>query len=137
MNPIKSENSQTTIISIPSKEKSIVRKYNPFDGKLYIPSKEGAYLVDKDSIVRLEASGNYTTIYLNNGAQHLVSKTMKKIVEKLPDTIFFKIHKSHVVNLSMLTFVGNSKVEIEGKIQLPLSRAVKSKLQDLLNDIKY
>lgn len=47
-------------------------------------------------IIRLEGFGNYTWVYVHNHSRFLVSKTLKRMGENLPE--FIRIHKSHVVN---------------------------------------
>jgi len=70
--------------------------------KIALPTQQGIQLVKIDEIVRLEADGNYTTIFLTNKSKHLVSKKIKEFEEMLKNTHFFRIHQSHIVNLQLI-----------------------------------
>jgi two-component system LytT family response regulator len=61
--------------------------------------KDGIIFIKPEQIIRLEASGSYTTFILENNVKHLVSKSMKEYEILLDNTIFFRCHNSHIVNL--------------------------------------
>lgn len=66
----------------------------PYPGeRRFIPSTE---------IVRLEGSGNYTMIYFRDGTRLLVSFTLKRMLERLPDGPFLRPHRKHIVNRSFV-----------------------------------
>lgn len=87
-----------------------------FDGKiLFLTSEE---------IICCESDGNYTNIYLENGEKVLVSQTLKKVEEKLPETDFFRIHNSYNINLNQVREYVKSDgyvVLMNGK-KIPVSR---------------
>jgi two-component system LytT family response regulator len=70
--------------------------------KIAIPVHDGYALVDVNDIIRCEAQSNYTKIYLTNDRQYLTSKSLKHYDQMLSDLIFFRIHKSHLVNTNFL-----------------------------------
>jgi two-component system LytT family response regulator len=47
-----------------------------------------------------EADQSYTRVYTINGNKLLVSKPLSTIEQMLPESTFFRIHKSHIVNLN-------------------------------------
>lgn len=65
-----------------------------------LPALDGYLFVDPADIIRCEASGSYTTFYLSDGQKVLVSLRLKVCEQLLPPTRFFRIHHSHIVNLS-------------------------------------
>jgi len=71
-------------------------------GKIPIPSSEGILFVNQEDIVRCEASGRYTFVYLTNGKKLTISRTLKEIEDLLDPWRFFRIHNSHIINLSMI-----------------------------------
>jgi two-component system LytT family response regulator len=70
--------------------------------KMAIPTITGLLFVPVQDIMRFEAKGNYTTIFLSNGDPILATKTIKDYEEILPETIFCRIHNSHIINLSRI-----------------------------------
>ena len=66
-----------------------------------LPTQDGIAFVKLQDIVRLEADQNYTILYLSNGKKMVVCKTLKSFEQKLKHPPFFRIHQSHIVNLSL------------------------------------
>src|SRR5215217_6017966 len=58
--------------------------------------------VSAREITHLEGEGNYTYIHTRQGKKHLVSKTLKVVVEIL-NVDFIRIHKSYIVNPMYVT----------------------------------
>lgn len=73
----------------------------PADGHLNIQvkTKEGVIFIRQKEIVRLEASGSYTEIHLDNGTRQIASKGLKEFDHLLDPALFYRCHKSHIVNL--------------------------------------
>jgi len=61
--------------------------------------KDGIFFIRPNDIVRLEASGSYTTFHLENNVRHVASKSMKEYEGLLDPEIFFRCHNSHIINL--------------------------------------
>ncbi len=74
---------------------------NPFD-KLGLATRDGLIFIKISDIIRCESDVNYTWFYLENGEKILASKTLKDFEEMLDEYNFYRIHKSHLVNLSHL-----------------------------------
>jgi two-component system LytT family response regulator len=70
--------------------------------KMAIPTITGLQFVPVQDIMRFEAKGNYTTIFLSSGSPILATKTIKDYEEVLPETIFCRVHNSHIINLSRI-----------------------------------
>ena len=73
---------------------------NDNDKKLVIyESNKIAFLTLKD-IMWCEAEGNYTTFYFVDGTKKVASKTLKLFEAQLPESIFYKVHKSNIININ-------------------------------------
>jgi len=82
--------------------------------KIALTTTEGFTFVELSEIIRCEAEGNYTSIYLKNGQTHLITKTLKHYEEILSDRNFFRIHKSHLINLdNVRRFVKGRQGQVE------------------------
>jgi len=93
--------------------------------KIAFPTSEGIELVKIDEIIHCEASDNYTSIYLKNEKRILVSKTIKEYDTMLSEFDFFRIHQSHLVNLSYIAKFNKNDggyVVLENGKKLPISR---------------
>jgi two-component system LytT family response regulator len=70
--------------------------------KIAIPTSEGFDFISISDIVRCEAMGSYTKIYIRDSKNVLVSKPLKDYESLLPEEIFFRIHNSHLINLNYI-----------------------------------
>ncbi|MBE2280801.1 MAG: response regulator transcription factor [Ignavibacteriaceae bacterium] len=70
--------------------------------KIIIPTSHGFTVVHLDDILRFEAEGSYVNVVTLDGRKVIVSKTLKEFEDQLPDSRFFRVHKSHLVNLKFV-----------------------------------
>lgn len=115
--------------------KSVVNKQMDFE-KTSIPTRDGLVIVNNQDIIHLEASESYTTIFLADGKKYLSSKNIKVFEENLNPNIFFRTHKSHIINFAhhLKEFnrsLGNLAV-MSNDEQIPVSRR---KLTEFLSKI--
>jgi two-component system LytT family response regulator len=121
-----------------SKIKDAVRQaYNQHEAdRIAIPMRDGFEILPCKEIVHLEASESYTTIYLADGKKLLSSKNIKVYEDKLNPDLFFRVHKSHIINMryhlkGFNRMDGNSAVMSNGK-HIPIARR---KVQPFLDRI--
>jgi two-component system, LytTR family, response regulator len=72
------------------------------DRKIVLKDMNAVYVVSVSSIIRCEASDNYTTFYLADQAPIIVSRPLKEYEELLSPLKFFRAHQSHLINLNHL-----------------------------------
>jgi two-component system LytT family response regulator len=70
--------------------------------KMAIPTLTGLMFVPVQEILRFEAKGNYTMIYFSRGEPIVATRTIKEYELILPESIFYRIHNSHIINLSRI-----------------------------------
>ncbi|SDE18604.1 two component transcriptional regulator, LytTR family [Mucilaginibacter pineti] len=99
--------------------------------RIAIAMAEKIEFVTINNIIRLQAEGNYTHIYLNNGKKYMVSKTLKDYDDLLVPFGFLRTHQSHLVNFKKIA----SYVKTEGGFiimsdgsQVPVSRMKKDEI---------
>ncbi|WP_027419816.1 LytR/AlgR family response regulator transcription factor [Crocinitomix catalasitica] len=73
-----------------------------YGNKVAISHTKGIKLIDIHDIMYLEASGNCTVLYFNDGTRYLDTRTLKIYEGILNPAFFFRIHKSHIVNMEYL-----------------------------------
>lgn len=104
---------------------------NQSNAKIAFPIESGFKVVKINSILYCQSDVNYTKIFLNNGASFVLSKTLKLIEELLSNPIFFRVHKSYLVNLNYVTFFNRSScayVELSNCIKIPVSTRKKDEV---------
>lgn len=70
--------------------------------KIALPTQDGFIFVRQSDIIRCEAHGNYTQVYLAEGGKLMITKTLKHYEELLSSDNFFRAHKSHLINLDFV-----------------------------------
>jgi len=70
--------------------------------KMAIPTITGLNFVPVQDILRFEAKGSYTSIYLSTGETILATRTIRDYEDVLPESVFCRIHSSHIINLSRI-----------------------------------
>jgi two-component system LytT family response regulator len=70
--------------------------------KMAVPTLHGLSFVQLKDIMRLEANGSCTIIYLSNGEQLTTTRILKEYEELLPGNIFYRVHNAHIVNLNIV-----------------------------------
>ncbi|MBA2611007.1 MAG: response regulator transcription factor [Bacteroidetes bacterium] len=74
-----------------------------------ISHSKGFTLVDFKDIVWLEASDNYTNLFLNGQKKIVASKTLKEFEAILPPIDFFRIHRSALINVNFVKEYSNNE----------------------------
>ena len=72
--------------------------------KVILKTSEHVHLVNTNDVIRIEADGNYSTFYIEDGRQVIVSKAIKEWEESLIDKGFHRVHKSHLINIQKLQY---------------------------------
>lgn len=73
--------------------------YNIQHNCIEIPTNKGMLTVSLQQIVRIQGLSNYSRIYFNDGRFPLtVARVLKKLEVELPQGMFIRSHKAHLVN---------------------------------------
>lgn len=94
------ENFETYFESIKNLSSSM--ESEGYGNKVAISHTKGIKLIHIEDIVYLEASGNCTVLYFNDGTRYLDTRTLKIYEGILNPSIFYRIHKSHIINMEFL-----------------------------------
>ncbi len=100
-----------------------------------INTNEGVQMVLHKNIIRCEAQGSYTLIYLNDYKKLMVSKNLKYMEEKLYEHSFVRTHRSHLINRERIIQIKFGKLPhllLENNEKIPISKKYKKELANLL-----
>lgn len=98
---------------------------NKQSNRIAISHTKGLKIIEDDTIIRLEASGNCTVLYFEDGTRYLDTRTLKVYENLLNPAKFCRVHKSHIINLDRLKEYLNEDghfVLLEGDIRVPVAR---------------
>ena len=79
---------------------------------------------DINNIVYLKADSNYTYFHFNCGNKTITSYTLKHWQALLSNTLFIRIHKSYLINKSMIKSINrkNHTISLSNGDDIPISR---------------
>lgn len=100
-----------------------------------INHSKGFTLIDYKDIIWLEASDNYTNIFLNNAKKIVASKTLKEFEAILPTHIFFRIHRSSLINVDFIKEYSNAEggtIIMSDGTNIQVSKARSQEFSDFL-----
>jgi two-component system LytT family response regulator len=102
--------------------------------RFVIKSGGRVFFVRADEIDWIEAAGNYVKLHVGTDA-HLFRETMNALEAQLDPDVFFRIHRSHIVNIERVKelqpwFNGEYVVFLRNGTRLTLSRGYREKLQE-------
>lgn len=98
---------------------------NKQSSRIAISHTKGLKIVDDNTITHLEANGNCTTIYFEDGTRYLDTRTLKVYENLLNPEKFCRVHKSHIINLNRLLEYANEDghfAVLKGDIRVPVAR---------------
>lgn len=77
--------------------------------QIVVPTSDGFEFIEINEIVRLEADGRYTRIFLTTSKKILICKNLKEFETLLEEHNFFRTHHSHLVNMKYVKSYSKSE----------------------------
>lgn len=102
--------------------------------KIVLKTSDSIHLINVSDIMRCEADNNYTTFYISSGERIIVSKGLKEYDELLSEHGFFRVHQSHLINISCISRFDKKdggSVVLCDEAKIPVSQRKKQKLLDI------
>lgn len=102
--------------------------------QVILPTMQGFDVIKTASIIKLQANGNFTDVYLADGSCKMICKFLKHFDELL-DAPFIRIHRSFIVNLQYVKSYSKSAggfVTLLDGSEMEVSASYKDQLMKLL-----
>ena len=104
--------------------------------KLTIPHSRGYKVVNMDEILFFEGNNNYSNVHLSDETIFLSTRTLKEFEKTLDNQLFFRVHKSYLINLfhlkELISKEGGYIIMTNGK-EIPVARGKSSVLLQKIN----
>lgn len=107
--------------------------------RIAVPVSDGLLFVEVGNITQLQAEGAYTHVFLADGSKLLVSKKLKFFEDLLMRRKnFFRIHRSHLINLNFVKKYSRleSFIEMDNGLAMPVSKERKKEFEDSFREIR-
>ena len=125
---VKAENATVSVINSPKPSEGDAKSSG---NDLYVNIDRRLIKIDIPSIYLVEAKGDYIHVKTEN-KNYTVHSTLKKIEEKLPDSLFLKVHRSYIINVDKIIDIEDNSVLIKKDV-IPVSRSNRPELMKRLN----
>ncbi len=106
--------------------------------KLVLKTSESLHIIDISDILFCRSDNSYTTFYLINNEEIIVSKSIKEYSELLTEYGFFRPHQSFLVNLNHVKKIDKLDggfIIMKNKKEIPVSTRQKKYLINLLEEL--
>ncbi len=95
------------------------------NNKIIIPTGKGISFIPYEEILHVEGYDGYTKFHLINDEVITSSYNLGKFEKKLPP-LFFKTHKSHIINIQKVrAFENEGYIVLDNNYRVPISRTYK------------
>ncbi|MEP7376677.1 MAG: LytTR family DNA-binding domain-containing protein [Chitinophagaceae bacterium] len=101
-------------------------------GTIYIRSTYQLVKINLNEIEYIESVENYSKIHLSGDKPVMTLMPLKIIIDKLPHGKFVRIHRSYIIPLDKIKYIGNRKIKLS-VAELPVSESYLPALKELVN----
>ncbi|MCG9970887.1 LytR/AlgR family response regulator transcription factor [Christiangramia crocea] len=100
---------------------------------IFIKAEYDRTRVNLGELAYIEGLKDYLKIHIRPSKKPLLTlSSFKEILEKLPPTKFFRVHRSFIVNIDFITGIQKTKILI-GDIRIPIGEKYKKEVYKRLN----
>lgn len=71
-------------------------------GRLMLKHRDGLSFIDIPSILLIQREERASVLYLADGSRYVSSDSLSELEQRLPADLFFRCHKSYIVNLNQI-----------------------------------
>ena len=86
-----------------------------------------------DDILFIKGLGNYVEIFVRNSKKYIYYKTLKDLIDKLPDE-FMRVHNSNIVNLKNVDHIEDNHLII-GEHKITIAKSYKDCLLNTIDKL--
>lgn len=82
-----------------------------------------SHIVDINNIMHCMVVNNYVTFFIYSGNEITITKQLKDVEELLPENLFLKPHRAHLVNYQYIDFIDhlNDSIVLKDGTTIPIS----------------
>lgn len=110
------------------------RKEKTDSVSVFIKSGYTLRQINVDSILYIKGMGEYLQIATTK-ASIMTLSSFAQIQAILPAGNFIRIHKSYMVAIDKIRYVGSTSVVMQGGINVPIGKSYKAELRNVLNSL--
>ncbi len=113
-------------------KKSQLIEFQPKKAVCFI-SKGRVVNVPFDEIIHVSKRGNETVVYTTN-SNYRTHISLQELLHDLPVNDFFRVHRSHIISLRMMTGINKNKIRV-GEFRVPVSKYYRLLMISILGEM--
>lgn len=100
-------------------------------GQIFLKVDKRFIQVNLADLFYLESYGNYVKAWLQNEF-HLTPRTLASFEAELPDTDFFRIHKSFIIQRKFIDYVEGNTLYLKNGKALPIGKSYRQQVKQMI-----
>lgn len=113
------------------KQNHSANSHSLIDNEFFFIRENNQFIkIDIDKVLFLKSMENYTQIITSDNT-YTVLMSLTNVEEQLPPSVFRRVHRSYIANISKITSVTKSDLAV-GQYKIPLTRTF---VDDILNNL--
>ena len=109
----------------PAGAKEIIVTGDPADDHFFIRETKGITRLRYSQVLYIESMGDFSKIHKTDGQSHIILSGLKSLEGQLPDSLFKRVHKQHIINMEHLQTIARGEVFLTNRTNIPVSTAYK------------
>jgi two-component system, LytTR family, response regulator len=106
---------------------------------LILPTNRGVREIEISTIIRIQSNSNYSKLFFSNGQTLVVAKVLAWFGGKLPDCLFIRVHRSHLISLRYVQASCNhssNKIILRDNTAIDVSRRKKGMVMRIFRNLQ-
>jgi two-component system, LytTR family, response regulator len=105
---------------------TVAKQQQNFGNILLLPTAAETLCIPVDSIIRIEASSNYSKVYCKDKTFPIVvAKVLRWFEERLPHAFFSRVHRTHLVNKNYMVSIRDNNILLQSGVFITISKRKK------------
>ncbi len=108
------------------------------DKKIILKTNDQIFLLELKNIISCESESCYTRVFTTDGERIMVAKTLKDYDELLSGCGFYRVHKSHLINLAHIKRFDKQDggyIILTNDLKIPVASRKREEMLELLDKI--
>jgi two-component system LytT family response regulator len=103
------------------------------DQKIILSCQNSAHIINPDDIMYCKSADGYTCVYLADGEQLLLTKSLTRFASEVNFPVFLRISQSYLINVNYLSFIDKRKkfVKMKNQVEIPFTVTIKALLGNI------
>ncbi len=106
--------------------------------RIILKTADAIYLTPIKDIIFCKSDNSYTTFYIHNKKEIIVSKSIKEFAEILEEHHFLRPHQSYLVNTHYIDRIDKSfggSIVLNNGAEIPISKRMKASILDAIDEL--